>query len=92
MAQDFVDAASSQRGLLVAYDQLPKPIRALAAKNFQLLKKSPRHPSIRFKKIGPYWSARVGRDDRALAVATDDGFVWFWIGSHADYERLLDDA
>jgi hypothetical protein len=47
------------------------------------------YPSLQFKKVGKYWSARVGWRYRALAVATDDGFLWFWIGSHADFDRLI---
>jgi hypothetical protein len=26
---------------------------------------------------------------RALAAEVTDGLVWFWIGSHADYDRLV---
>jgi hypothetical protein len=42
------------------YWQLPPEIRELADKNFQLLKRDARHPSIRLKKVGICWSARVG--------------------------------
>ena len=69
--------------------QLPDAIRALADKNFALLKDDPNHPSLHFKKVGRYRSARVGRDFRALAVETDDGLLWFWIGNHAEYDRLI---
>uniref|UniRef100_Q07NX2 Type II toxin-antitoxin system HigB family toxin n=1 Tax=Rhodopseudomonas palustris (strain BisA53) TaxID=316055 RepID=Q07NX2_RHOP5 len=72
-----------------AYDELPAPIKKLADAHFALLKSDPRHPSLHFKKVGSYWSARVGLRFRALAVETDGGFVWFWIGSHADYDRLI---
>lgn len=71
------------------YDALPTRIRRLADKNFNLLKKNPKHPSLHFKQIGAYWSARVGRDCRAVAVEAQDGFVWFWIGTHAEYDRLI---
>ena len=73
----------------VAYEQLPIPIRELADANFALLKRNPRHPSLQFKKIGRFWSARVGLRYRALAVETDEGYLWFWIGSHAEYDRLI---
>jgi hypothetical protein len=72
-----------------AYQSLPSSIQELADANFALLKRDPRHPSLQFKKVGPYWSARVGLRYRALAVEVDDGYVWFWIGSHADYDRLI---
>jgi hypothetical protein len=63
--------------------------KAQADANFALLKRDPRHPSLQFKKVGRYWSARVGLRYRALAIETDDVYLWFWIGSHADYDRLI---
>ena len=71
------------------YRQLPPEVRALADKNFQLLKADPKHPSLHFKKIGRLWSVRVGAHYRALGLDKPEGVVWFWIGSHADYEKLL---
>jgi len=72
-----------------AYEKLPEPIRALADKNYTLLKEDPQHPSLRLKKVGRYWSARIGLRHRALAVEVEDGLLWFWIGSHADYDALI---
>jgi hypothetical protein len=70
-------------------DALPEQVRALARRNFELLKNDPNHPSLHFKKIGKYRSVRVGLHYRALAVEIPEGVLWFWIGSHADYDRLL---
>ncbi|HEV7603066.1 MAG TPA: hypothetical protein VGO49_22770 [Bradyrhizobium sp.] len=72
-----------------AYRTLPFSVRKLADANFTLLKRDPRHSSLRFKKVGRYWSARVGLRYRALAVEVDEGYLWFWIGSHTDYDRLI---
>jgi len=41
------------------------------------------------RKIGPYWSVRVGRGYRALGVDVADGILWGWIGTHAEYDKLL---
>lgn len=71
------------------YHRLPPAVRELADKNFALLKQSPQHPSLRFKQAGRFWSARIGRRYRALAMPTSEGFLWFWIGTHADYDKLL---
>ena len=71
------------------YEQLPETIRRLEDKNFDLLKADPRHPSLRLKKVGRYWSARIGDHHRTLAVESPDGLIWFWIGTHADYDRLI---
>jgi hypothetical protein len=73
-----------------AHRALPDEIRELADKNFALLKENPRHPSLRLKKVGAFWSARVGRDYRALARDREEGLVWFWIGSHGAYDRLIE--
>jgi hypothetical protein len=53
------------------------------------MKKYPRHPSICLKKTGKYYSARIGLHYRALAVESSDGLVWFWIGSHEEYVRII---
>lgn len=72
------------------YDALPASVRASADKSFALLKRNPKHPSLHFKRIkDDLWSARVRRGYRALAMERKDGFHWFWIGSHADYDRLV---
>jgi hypothetical protein len=72
-----------------AYKRLPEAVRRLADKNYALLKSDPRHPSLQFKKVGRFWSVRVGARYRALAVEADENVIWFWIGSHADYDALL---
>lgn len=71
------------------YRNLPVAIRSLADKNFELLRRDPLHPSIRFKKVGSYWSARIGLQYRALARVRGEGPVWFWIGHHSEYEELI---
>jgi hypothetical protein len=68
---------------------LSPPVQNLADQAYARLKQDPRHPSLHFKKVGRFWSARVGAHHRALAVEALDGLVWFWIGTHADYDRLL---
>jgi hypothetical protein len=72
-----------------AYQKLPAQVRELADKNYALLKQDSQHPSWHFKKIGKYWSVRVGLRYRALAVESGDDLIWFWIGSHADYDALI---
>lgn len=71
------------------YEALPADIRQLADKNYRLLKSDPRHPSLQFKKIAELWSVRIGLHYRALGTPVDDGVSWFWIGTHADYDKLV---
>jgi mRNA-degrading endonuclease RelE of RelBE toxin-antitoxin system len=69
--------------------ELPPAIRRLARKNFRLWLRDPQHPSLHFKKVDRFWSARVGGDYRALALIQDGKAEWFWIGPHDEYDRLL---
>jgi hypothetical protein len=71
------------------YERLPVAVCRLADRSFDLLKENPRHPSLHLKRIGKYRSARVGLYYRALAVEVTDGLLWFWIGTHSEYEKLL---
>ncbi|MBI4547321.1 MAG: hypothetical protein HY707_05025 [Ignavibacteriae bacterium] len=68
---------------------LPEPAQRLAKKNFDLLKTNPLHPSLHFKKVGKFWSVRVGISHRALAVKDGKDFNWVWIGTHDEYERMI---
>ena len=71
------------------YHSLPVAVQELANKNYELLKLDPRHPSLHFKKVGRFVSVRVGLSHRALGMETSDGVLWFWIGSHSDYDKLI---
>ncbi len=71
------------------YNALPVAVQRLADANFELLKSDPRHPSLQLKKVGRFWSVRVGLHYRSLAVEANKDLVWFWIGHHADYDRLI---
>ena len=71
------------------YGQLPEDIQQLADQSYELLKADPRHPSIHFKKVGRMWSARIGIHYRAVAVEDGSDIVWFWIGHHTQYDRII---
>lgn len=73
----------------IHYRKLPNEIQALADKNFTILKGDPNHPSLRLKKVGVYWSVRVGLHYRALAKERAEGLLWFWIGHHGEYDSIL---
>lgn len=68
---------------------LPDSVQRLAQKNYELLKSDPNHPSLNFKKVGKYWSARVGLSYRALAVKDGADFIWVWIGTHDKYDQMI---
>ncbi len=68
---------------------MPAAVRELADRNFAQLKADANHPSLHFKKVGTFWSARVGLHYRAVATEVGADRAWFWIGSHAEYDKLL---
>ena len=71
------------------YQALPEEVQRQADRDYQLLRNDSRHPSLHFKKVGSFWSVRVGLHYRALAVEDGDDIVWVWIGTHADYDQLV---
>lgn len=74
------------------YAALPADVRRLAVKAYRLWRESHRHPGLHFKRVHsaePIWSIRVGVHYRALGLMDGEMVTWFWIGSHADYDRLL---
>ncbi|MGQ0701138.1 MAG: ParE family toxin-like protein [Panacagrimonas sp.] len=70
---------------------MPGDIQTIARRSYELLKQNPSHPSLQFKPVrnGSYRSVRVNLGYRALGVPVPEGVQWFWIGSHADYDKLL---
>jgi len=71
------------------YEKLSKDVQKLADETFSLLKQDPKHTSLQIATVGRYWSVRIGENNRALGVEVgDEGLLWCWIGSHADYESF----
>lgn len=71
------------------FNKLPISIQQLARKNFDLLKRDLNHPSLHLKKVGKFWSARIGLNYRALAFKDGEDYIWVWIGIHDQYEQIL---
>ena len=75
-----------------AYHELSQEVREAAQRAYRLFRENPKHPSLPFKKVHEresVYSVRVTLGYRAVGLLEDDEVTWFWIGSHADYDRLL---
>ena len=75
-----------------AFAAVPPHVQLQARAAYRTFLRDPAHPSLRFKRVHasrPIYSARVGLGHRALAVRDGDAWLWFWIGSHSDYDNLL---
>ena len=75
-----------------AFNRLPKTIKKQAKETFRLFNQNPYHPSFHFKRIHstrPIFSLRITKDCRAVGIQQNNQVIWFWIGSHNDYDNLL---
>lgn len=82
----------TQPGFWKAYRRLPEHARRQAREAYRLFMANPHHSSLQFKRVGqrrPVYSVRVSTDYRALGVRDEGDIVWFWIGPHHEYDRLL---
>lgn len=75
-----------------AFAGLPENIQDRARETYRRFKRDPWHPGLRFKPVHPtlpIYSVRVSKGYRALGQRDGEGIIWFWIGSHANYDKLL---
>lgn len=75
-----------------AYSQLPESVKQKARLAYRLWKEEPFHPGLAFKQISVHqsiYSVRIGLSYRALGIKDGNSVVWFWIGSHEDYNTLI---
>jgi hypothetical protein len=71
---------------------LPAAVQRQAREAYRLFRQNLAHPGLRFKKVfadPPIYSARVGISYRAVGVRDGAAMIWYWIGSHADYDKHL---
>ncbi len=74
------------------YNQLSPQIQTSAKKIFEKWQGNPLHPGVRFKQVHPskpIYSVRINRGWRALGIKDGETLIWFWIGSHTDYEKTI---
>lgn len=76
----------------VGVKTLPKSVQKQAREAYRTFRQNPYHPSLSFKLVIPaerVYSVRIGIHYRALGRWIGDEIVWFWIGPHAEYDKLL---
>jgi hypothetical protein len=74
------------------FARLPDSVKIQARKNYRLWRADPTHPGLHFKRIHGHeemYSVRIGLGWRAVGLLEGDTIYWFWIGSHAEYDKLL---
>jgi len=84
--------SSLTEDFLEYFGKLPDSVKLQARKSYSIWKQDPHYPSLHFKQVHtkePVYSIRIGLGWRALGLLENDTITWFWIGSHADYDRLI---
>ena len=82
----------SDRGFRRAFSPSATAYPRPGAQELSPLEARPAHPSLDFKQVSqrsPIFSVRVGIGWRAVGIKREDTMIWFWIGSHAEYDHLL---
>ncbi|MEC4985084.1 MAG: hypothetical protein SAJ37_06885 [Oscillatoria sp. PMC 1068.18] len=75
-----------------AFDKLPETIQETARETYKIWQQNPDHPSLKFKQIHPIkpiYSVRIGLNWRTVGIKEENTMIWFWIGSHSEYDRLI---
>ncbi len=75
------------------FEKLPRDIQQRASAAYRRFLVNPLHPGLQFKPLNstlPLWSVRINDSYRAVGVRKDsETIIWFFIGTHAEYDRLL---
>ncbi len=74
------------------FAQLPNRIQEQSRRAYRQFKSDPVHPSLEFKKLPPHvdiWSLRINNNYRAVGQREGETIIWFFIGTHAEYDALL---
>lgn len=75
-----------------AFDALPESVKEKAREAYKNWRANPHLPSLAFKQIAGIhntYSIRIGRGYRALGVKAENKMIWFWIGSHEEYNNII---
>ncbi|MCR4314853.1 MAG: hypothetical protein NUW37_00745 [Planctomycetes bacterium] len=74
------------------YSELSKETRKRAKKAYRLFRENTSHPSLHFKQVHstrPIYSVRITMNCRAVGIVQGENIIWFWIGTHSEYDNLL---
>ena len=72
--------------------ELPLDVQRDAKRAYRFFQADPAHPGLQFKKLegeDNVYSVRIGLAYRALGAMGTGRIVWYWIGSHSEYDRLV---
>ena len=72
--------------------RLPIEVQKAAKQNYDKLLANPQSVGLKTMPQTPgryqVYSAQVGRAYRSLAIKVDNYYIWYWIGSHENYNNV----
>jgi hypothetical protein len=74
------------------FHALPAEVRRRAVQAYRLWQSDPSHPSLRYRRLenlGDVVTVRVGSHYRVLGLLEPGAVAWIWVGTHAEYDRLV---
>jgi hypothetical protein len=77
-------------GFWKLYGALPDAVRQETRKAFRCFRDNPAHPGLSFERLRfrpDSWSVRITQNYRAVGRKEGDAIVWYWIGSHANFNK-----
>jgi len=84
--------SAATRRFWTLFAALPPEVQKLATKNYRRWRQNPNHPSLQFRRLKGSenrYTIRIGAHYRALGTQSADAMRWVWIGTHADYDQLI---
>ncbi len=74
----------------VCFNSLPASIQQQAQEKYHLWQQDAFNAALHFKPLfADVWSVRINQAYRALGRRKGILIVWFWIGTHAEYDQVL---
>jgi mRNA-degrading endonuclease RelE of RelBE toxin-antitoxin system len=74
------------------FNKLPSHVQAQVEIAYEHFKRDPWYSSLEFKCVNKgesIYSIRIGIHYRALGYMRDDTIIWYWVGTHSDYDHLI---
>ncbi len=82
--------SQTQADFWACFNSLPAEIQQLARKRYRFWQEDTFSSALHFKPLfKDVWSVRINQNYRALGRHKGNLIVWFWIGTHAEYDQLL---
>jgi len=89
---DYASGNWRSKSFNECFVRLPAEVQRAATVNYNKLLANPQAVGLKIMPQTPgsfqIYSAQIGRAYRALAIKVSSYYIWYWIGSHEDYNNV----